>query len=67
MCVMIPYIILYKLYYLQHSLMKMRIYTTSVISRGIYTPKVFLFVYMVCTKKPWVRFKGGPREMTFVP
>jgi len=26
---------------LQHSLMKMRIYTTSVISRGIYTPKVF--------------------------
>jgi len=41
----------------QHSLMKMCIYTTNVISRGIYAKNVFC-VYMLRTKKPWGRFSG---------
>jgi len=36
----------------QHSLMKVRSYTTNVISRGIFTPKMFLFflLFFACIR-----------------
>jgi len=39
---------------IQHSLMKARIYTTNVISSGIYMPKMFLACICYTLKTPWV-------------
>jgi len=39
---------------IQHSLMKVRIYTTNVISRGIFTPKMFFVCICYALKTPWV-------------
>jgi len=39
--------------------MKMRIYTTSVISRGIYTPKLFFSCIWYALKNPGLGLGGG--------
>jgi len=41
----------------QHSLMKMCIYTTNVISRGIYTPKMFFVCLCYALKNPGIHSK----------